>query len=423
MDFFKHIVKSDFAKDVLTLMSGTVLAQGIAVLLYPAFSRIYSPSEFGDITLYMSIVGAFAIVATARYERAIVIAPDESEALALIKISHRVSIGVAFLNLLLVLVFMLIYGHHFSMSPTFKIWLFLMPVFTFMFGSSQAYTHWFIRNKSFKVIAISKIINSLGINVGMLLLGFLSLGLLGLYLANFIGLLLIFLYLIYIFIKKQYKYSVQKSELKVVAKKYIDFPKTNSMQALVEMFQMNGIIYLLGIFFTSSCVGLFSFSMKVLMAPMWLIGSSLSQVFYQKASEEYLKTQNLRPLFKKTLFNSSLIAIPVFIIIFVAGPSIFSFVFGKEWHEAGVYARILTPWIFLDFVRAPLSQIPIITGRIKSMFGITLIGNIILLVTMILGGILKDEKIAFISLSAAMSIYVILLILWIYKVSVAKNEN
>ncbi len=133
--------------------------------------------------------------------------------------------------------------------------------------------------KIVEAIAISRIINSLVVNGGMLLLGLFKLGLLGLYMANFIGLLFIFLYFIIIFTKEHFNFKIQNTELKEVAKKYIDFPKTNSMQALVEMFQMNGIIYLLGIFFTSTCVGLFSFSMKVLMAPMWLIGSSLSQVF------------------------------------------------------------------------------------------------------------------------------------------------
>ncbi len=123
------------------------------------------------------------------------------------------------------------------------------------------------------------------------------------------------------------------------------------------------------------------------------------------------------------MLNSIIIVLPVFLGIILAGPSIFSLIFGKEWHEAGIYARILAPWIFLDFIRAPLSQIPIITGRIKSMFRITLIGNIILLITMVIGGILKNEKIAFTLLSAGMSIYIILLFFWIYKVSVVKNEE
>ncbi len=422
MSLFKQFIPSDFVKNVFTLMSGTVFAQGIAVLLYPALSRIYSPSEFGEITLYMSIASAFAIIATARYERAIVIASNEQEAIALLKISHRVSIGIVLLNLILVIGFILFFQHHIYMTSSFKTWLFIMPVFTLLYGSSQAITHWFIRKKYFHEMAVSKIINSLGINGGMLILGLAGLGLLGLYVANLAGLFAIALYLIFIFYKRDYTLFHQKLELKTVAKKYSDFPKTNSLQALIEMFQMNGVVYLLGIFFSSMCVGLYSFSMKVLMAPMWIIGTSLSQVFYQKASEEYSQTHNLRPLFKKTLRNISLIALPIFAIIMIGGPAIFSFVFGKEWYEAGVYAQILAPWIFLDFIKAPLSQIPIITGRIKNMFVITLIGNIILILTMILGKVFNNEKIAFFSLSVGMSIYVILLIFWIYKVSVPKHE-
>jgi len=426
MSFYKYynLLKSEFVKSTLTLMTGTILAQGISLLIFPILSRIYSPSEFGAITLYMSIVGAFAIIATTQYEKAIVIASDDLEAYSLLKISHFVGIGISVLNLAIVLIFVLIFGNHFNLTTIFKNWLYLMPVFTLMFGSSQAITHLFIRDKSFKAIAMSKIINSLGINVSMLLLGFLGMGIIGLYLANIIGVLLTSLYLIWVYYQKKYNTLKQNSSLISIAKKYIDFPKTNSLQALVEMFQMNGIVYLLGIFFNAACIGLFSFSMKVLMAPMWLIGTSISHVFFQKASEEYLRTHNLRVLFKKAVINSSLIATPILIAMLIFGPTIFALVFGEEWREAGSYARILAPWIFLDFVKAPVSQIPVITGRIKSMFFITLMGNVILILSMIYGGgILKNEKSSFIILSFTMCIYVILLLIWIYKVSIKKDGN
>jgi len=45
-----------FARNVLTLISGSVLAQIIAVAAAPILTRLYSPEEFGILALYTSIV-------------------------------------------------------------------------------------------------------------------------------------------------------------------------------------------------------------------------------------------------------------------------------------------------------------------------------------------------------------------------------
>ena len=39
-------------------------------------------------------------------------------------------------------------------------------------------------------------------------------------------------------------------------------------------------------------------------------------------------------------------------------PEVFSFIFGADWQEAGRYAQILLPWIFMVSLVMPLSFIP-----------------------------------------------------------------
>ena len=61
-------LKSDFVKSVLTLMTGTAIAQLIAYLVYPVLTRIYSPADIGELGVYTRLVAFIAAFATARYE-------------------------------------------------------------------------------------------------------------------------------------------------------------------------------------------------------------------------------------------------------------------------------------------------------------------------------------------------------------------
>ncbi len=43
----KFFPKNEFAKNVLTLITGTTTAQTIPIIISPLLTRIYSPEDFG----------------------------------------------------------------------------------------------------------------------------------------------------------------------------------------------------------------------------------------------------------------------------------------------------------------------------------------------------------------------------------------
>ncbi len=44
--------KSEFTKNVLTLMTGTTIAQAIPIAISPILTRLYTPEDFGVFVLY-----------------------------------------------------------------------------------------------------------------------------------------------------------------------------------------------------------------------------------------------------------------------------------------------------------------------------------------------------------------------------------
>ena len=67
------IFRGEFLKNVATLISGATFVQIVAILIYFILSRIYTPEDFGVFGLYMSIVSITGIIATGKYEMAVLL--------------------------------------------------------------------------------------------------------------------------------------------------------------------------------------------------------------------------------------------------------------------------------------------------------------------------------------------------------------
>ena len=60
-------LRSEFFRNALTLISGTSIAQFVAILMTPILTRIYTTEDFGELSLFLSITGILAVVSTMRY--------------------------------------------------------------------------------------------------------------------------------------------------------------------------------------------------------------------------------------------------------------------------------------------------------------------------------------------------------------------
>jgi len=418
---FKKISSSEFNKNVFTLVFGTSLAQLITFLLYPVISRLYTPSDFGVFGVFMSIAGMVALIATGRYELSIILPPSHKEGYNLLGLSFLINFGISCLALI-VIVILNVYDVRFSVEyEAFNQMLYFVPLIIFLTSASNIFQNWFIRLKNFKLLSVSKILTSLGNNGVIVIMGFICAGVWGLFAGLLASLALVVVFFLFKFINIKKTITdlyFEKSKMKVLAHTYKDFPIANTWHALSDLFQSQGVIYFLAVFFTSATVGLYAFAMRILQAPMMLIVNSFSQVFYQKASELHNKKENLMGLLKSTVKKMSLIALPILLLLVVGGPYLFAFIFGENWREAGLYARILAPWICIDFIRYSIGQMPIVLNKLKNVLLWSITGNVLICLSLFMGGLFNmNIKLTFILLSAIMTIYSILLILWIFKIT------
>lgn len=408
----KNILKSEFAKNISILVTGTVIAQIIPFLIAPIITRIYSPSDFGFFSFYMSIAAGITVICTARYDLAIVLPKNNNDAQKLITLSFIICSIVSFFSLIVIIIIILL--------KNIPVYFCLIPLFVFMLGFNQIFINWNNRIKKYKQISFNRINNSIFGNLSMLGLGFLKTGTIGLIIGTFIGIIISTL----IFVRKDLKLLFHNirfskySEIKEIAIQHKEMPKTNTIQALIDMYQINGLVYLIPIFFSSTILGLYSFGMRILQAPVNLLGSAIAQVFYQRASEKYNKNENIYPFLKDTIIRSAIIAIPIPVILLLKGEDLFAFIFSENWRLAGLYAKILSPWIYFDFIRTTISQTPIILSKQKQLASISIFGSLIITISILYAGIIvKDITFGFYMISILFSILNVIIIYWISKIA------
>ena len=198
----------------------------------------------------------------------------------------------------------------------------------------------------------------------------------------------------------QFFRKISYQNLKEVAIRYKAFPRYNlgANMAVTASGQLTP--FLLVFFFSPVVVGYYAMAYMVLLMPSKLVSNSVSSVFYQKACEEKNRTGSVADIVKNV--HSRLISIGTFtcLIIVILGPELFSFALGDKWLSAGVYAQILAPWFFVNFISTPLYSIFNVMERQGANFGY----NVLLLITrigvLIIGGLSGDPVLALILLSA-----------------------
>jgi O-antigen/teichoic acid export membrane protein len=129
----------------------------------------------------------------------------------------------------------------------------------------------------------------------------------------------------------------------------------------------------------SHVVGWYNLSVRMLGLPSTLIATAVSDVFRQRATNDFHTFGSCRSIFLKVFKTLVLVSIVPFAILLLFGPSIFSFVFGEQWREAGKIAQVIGVLYVFKFVVSPLTYVTYIAG--KQWVGLLM--DILLLVTLL----------------------------------------
>jgi lipopolysaccharide exporter len=390
---------SEFINNVIKLISSSVVAQILGILLIPIITRFYSPGDFGIFQLITSISGIIAGLSCLAYYFSIMLPKEDEDSANLVVLCITLIILTSTISGLIFFIFSDWIWNSLKVPVVSKFWIFL-PIIIFLNGLSAPLNFWLSRRVRYGTIAASRVGNAITVKIIQIIAGILGpspLGLIyGLIGGNAIGDFIMVGQLkneFLIFRKVSFK------KMKELAIRYKKFPIFTTWSSMINDISVQVPVFMLAFFFSPITVGYYSLANAVINVPMSLIGEATRQVFYQKAAEEKNRIGTAKYIVKEIYRRLISIGIFPMIALLIISKELFLFIFGPNWTNSGIYAEILIPWIFLVFVSSPLSSL--FSLHEKQNIGLSF--NIILLISrciaLYIGGRLGNPILALILFS------------------------
>lgn len=386
MKLLKTYLSSDIVKNISILFFGTILAQLIPFLASPILTRLYTPEAFGLFSIFLSLSLIFASFSTGKYELAIMLPRKENKAFYLFVLAMAFSLILNIIFLLVLLCFNVEVAKIIQFSGGVE-YLYLCPLLAFVTAIYTSSQYFFNRKQQYKKITNNKLVQAtLIIFAQMIFAKFLNV--LGLMVGHLLGCILAVLNLIKGEFKneKRYLISISLKRLLLVAKEYKKFPIFFSFSYGLNTFVTNIIPILLTTSFGLKYAGFYVLVQRTLGMPASMIVSSISGVFFQKATTQ----QDCRKLYLIISLSLFLVGLPFVLVFYYYAPILFQYMFGKDWTIAGEIASILAFVYWLSISTNCVAQFSTIHQKVVYNIGwqIILLGGV--LVAWYLGNIHQD---------------------------------
>lgn len=359
---WQSVLKSGYVLNVLVLGGGTLLAQFCTVVATPFLTRLYSPSQFAILSLYINALAVANIVAALRYETAIVAADDSKEAayLAAISVCLSVIASVVAAGVLGFLKFWAVLGC--GALPLLAV-LITLPatVATSVFTTLR---YWFIREEKFRPIAVTGIWqNASRVLIQLAAGGYHST--VGLLLGDLCG------RHVGVFrltrqawpLISKWLFPFKRSALLATARKYKRWPLFVLPSSLIDTLALNLPIPLMMQFYGADAAGQFALAQRAIAIPAGFVSSSIADAFHARLGL-YARTdaqKGVRLFYRTATFLLAIGIMPTLMLTFY-GREVFHVVFGQRWNLAGTLACLLAPWALSQLVVMPVSRATLVWG-------------------------------------------------------------
>lgn len=385
--------KTSFLGDVLKLSLGTVFSILVPLLVYPILTRIYSPSDFGSLSILLSIIPIVSVLFSGMYEGGILISGDKKEAANLVGLILHRSIKL-FIIFFPIAIFLNIFLDSFPLfTKDFIGLLYISLISAFLTVIYNVYNEWCVTFNYFSNLAKNKIYFSSFTNFFKLLIGFISPDKMGLILGDLIGRFFSSSVNIFQALKSDSIYfkRIQVKKFNKIKDKFKDFPKYLLPDQLVNHLSGSIHVFLIGPFFGKEELGYLAVSASLLTLPVSVITASVKDVFRQRATQIFNETGNCREFYLKSLKWVFLISLLIFIPLYFLVPSLFTFFLGEQWLKAAIYSQILMPYYITNFVSMSLVGILIVANKMKFSFYWQLLNLIVSFICLSIGIIVFDD--------------------------------
>ena len=355
-------LRTSFARHASILSSGQFMAAAVSLLAAPVLSRIYPPAAYGVLASYMAVAAVLSTISNWQYSQAIIVESSHRRAFALVWLSIYATlastVGATAIGIGLWLLPSA--GHELHEAAA---WFLLLPLTVLCAGPVAALGALATRLAHFRRIATVQVLASVVTVAFSFGLGLAHWGVTGLMVGYFAGQICSLIVYGRLWLSLDRPPRPKWRYVKALASKHRHFAFWTTPSMFVGQFGMQVPIYLLGLANNLTYVGAFSRGRQLLLLPLGLVGTAISQVFYQRASADMARDGNCVRLYRKAAIGLFVLATPPVAVLMIIAPWLFTFLLGPNWTIAGEIARVLAPMLLLQLICGPIAIVMLIAGR------------------------------------------------------------
>jgi O-antigen/teichoic acid export membrane protein len=347
-----RLTEHRLVRQVAVLMLGTGIAQFVSIVAAPIITRLYEPSALGLSGTLATITSLIAVVASLRFDGALLVESDEEWAHHIFTLSLLALGSVA---LLTVIGATLCYGYGIGGRGVVDVLPFL-PLSLALLGMQQLLERWLARCRAFRAVATAQIASSVVRLAAQIGAGFAGMGWIGLIVGTLVGQVVGVMVtgsLAADALRGAFAHRPDRRQLRAAARRHRQFLLFSAPQVLLSSLSSGIPVLLLQSLDGSAVAGFYFLAMRIIEIPQVVLSAALRPVIARHAAEIVTDRPALYRHFLRVTGVLLAVSLPMVAVLVVAGPQLFAFVFGTQWRHAGEFARWLSIILCMQVVNVP----------------------------------------------------------------------
>ena len=317
-----------FIGDSFLMILSSGIAQVILIITTPIITRLYSPTEFGEFTIFSNIAMILIPIINARYDLLIVNTKNDRSANILSQISFLIS-------LLILLILIPIFAISAWLYPNLNFILdfIFIIIMLFLVSLTNIFTNYLNKERKYKVLSLINVFRAGSMALLQIIFGLLALGSLGL----IIGFSLSYIAGItlgYKTFKKHFNIVRDKEETKALFLENKNQLVYSTPSILLNSLSFSVVVFFIGILYTNTEVGIYGMAIRVLGIPVTIISLGLSKIFMQQANDYYIEHGNFRNLLLKFSSILVIVSIILYVPLYLFSEELVNILLGHSWFDA-----------------------------------------------------------------------------------------
>lgn len=347
----------NYWQQVISVFSGTLVAQLIPILSTLLITRIYAPDIFGEFATWMSIITLVSVVLTLRFDMALAIINDGKDRNIIVGYILIISLTMAvLLGILLIISAYTLDLEKYLTTNHFLIAL-IIPG-SFFLSLTQVWQTWASVEGYYKKLIYMRIFQALLTSILQIFTGILSPTTETIAFSFIMSLIFSYIFSSYIMpsIFSQLK-MLKINDLLNFMKRYKKFFIYGLPADFINNASNQLPLIIVSLRFGYEISGYLALTTRVLSTPISLLGKAVLDVFKRHAAQNFQNKGNCAKLYRNTFYILAIASIIMCICTILFAESIFSIAFGSVWQTSGIFAIWLLPMFALRFIASPLSYI------------------------------------------------------------------